>query len=76
MALLREDIRAQRECIEPFALLVLPSTPQEQLQVARLHAQRHYPMAPQPLHAPARAAGERLRIGYLSADFGATPPRS
>lgn len=70
MALLREDIRAQRECIEPFALLILPSTPQEQLQVARLHAQRHYPMAAEPLHAPVRAEGERLRVGYISADFG------
>ena len=68
---LREDIRQGRECVEPFALLVLPSTPQEQLQVARQYAAIHHPASATPLHAaPPVPKGERLRIGYISADFG------
>lgn len=70
VALLRDEIRQGWVCVEPFALLNLPSTPKEQLQAGRLHAASLYPMAPQPLHALERKKEGRIRLAYMSADFG------
>lgn len=69
---LRLRIQAGDACIEPFALFLLPSTPQEQLRIAQGHAAALYPVVASALHRADRIGGarERLRIGYLSADFG------
>lgn len=62
-------IAAGKDCIDPFELVVLPSTQQEQLQVARRYSSQHFPALETPLYNPHRPAGDRLRIAYLSADF-------
>ncbi|MBI4182745.1 MAG: tetratricopeptide repeat protein [Proteobacteria bacterium] len=58
--------------LAPFRSLALPTTPAEQLAIARNYALTRLgpPAEGGPRPAP-RAAGGRLRVGYLSADFHA-----
>jgi protein O-GlcNAc transferase len=55
----------------PFSLISIPSTRAEQLRSATAFAQFHARALgrDRPEFPPARQAPERLRIGYLSADF-------
>ncbi len=57
----------------PFQFLVVSSSPEDQLQCARLWAAAHFPPAPSPLWSGERYDHERLRIAYLSADFRQHP---
>jgi protein O-GlcNAc transferase len=68
---LKQQPQAQ---IPPFAFLAMPGTSAaEQLQCASLWAQQHYGHI-QPLAVPAvRAAGRKIRLAYLSADFRRHP---
>jgi predicted O-linked N-acetylglucosamine transferase (SPINDLY family) len=54
---------------KPFVPLAIPSTPGQQQHCARIYVAREYPAAPAPLPCDARQAGDRIRIGYLSAAF-------
>jgi predicted O-linked N-acetylglucosamine transferase (SPINDLY family) len=69
---LRQSIGAlpQEAAVEtsPFAHVTLLDSPQEQLKVARVTA-RHFARLVQPLPARRPQPRERLRIGYVSADF-------
>lgn len=68
-AQLREDVALGRGLVPPFVFLGLPTLPAEQLACARRWSKANI-QAPALLAAsPARAPGERLRIGYLSNDF-------
>lgn len=69
-AQLRARILSGDACVEPFALFLLPSTSHEQLQVARRYAAALYPLSARAMHRRERTEGQRLRVGYLSADFG------
>jgi protein O-GlcNAc transferase len=55
----------------PFWLLVEAATPAQQLAYATQWSARKYPGPPgkSAPHAPARKAGDRVRIGYFSGDF-------
>ncbi len=54
---------------EPFAFLALPSGPADQLLFARATTARDYPpMAP--LYRGEKRSGDRIRVAYLSGDFG------
>ena len=68
-AKVRDALKNSVSRLAPFALLALSSTPQEQLdcarQVAAGIAARASPMLPRA--KPSRA--EKIRLGYLSADF-------
>ncbi|MGE5641010.1 MAG: tetratricopeptide repeat protein [Clostridia bacterium] len=70
----RENLRRHPERrIDPFSLLSIPSTPDEQLAAARSYA-AHIEPAAGVQRAPAlarRAGGPRIRVGYLSADLHA-----
>lgn len=66
-AALLEMVRRGDKDVPPFNLLSLPSTPDDQLQAAR-NCDKKWNGAPLFQHKP-RKAGERIRIGYLSADF-------
>lgn len=62
----RAAVAARASALSPFALLSLPSTRAEQRACARTWTA---PLAAQAAAVPALPARERLRIGYLSADF-------
>lgn len=66
---LQEALAAGRPAAAPFVCAALLDAPQLLLQVARAHAQANHPqVGPRP--APRRrSAGERVRVGYFSADF-------
>ncbi len=71
---LRRDLAARPDApLEPFALVSIPSTRAEQLQCARAYARRlERGVAADRLRSPfafGRGPRDRLRIGYLSADF-------
>lgn len=57
------------DCVTPFNSLLLPLAPELRFAIARHHAGRVAARAGAPLRREARARGERLRIGYASADF-------
>lgn len=67
---LRTRLAAGEDCVAPFALTTLPSTPAEQRAVAQRFARQFEGVAPAPRAA---APGTRLRIGYLSSDFRVHP---
>jgi predicted O-linked N-acetylglucosamine transferase (SPINDLY family) len=57
----------------PFQLLAIPSSPEDQLQCARLWAGTHFPPAANPVWRGERYDHERIRVAYLSADFRQHP---
>ena len=57
----------------PFQFLAVSSSPEDQLQCAKLWATTHFPAAASPLWQGERYDHERLRIAYLSADFRQHP---
>src|SRR5216684_1992267 len=67
-AQLREAVRAQHAAIQPFALLAVSDDPAEQLACARQYWASRRIAAPAVDPRPV-AAADKLRLGYLSADF-------
>jgi predicted O-linked N-acetylglucosamine transferase (SPINDLY family) len=63
--------RDGKPVIVPFAHVALSSSPEEQLLVARIWMGDKHPLAKQPLWRGERYRHERIRVGYLSADFHA-----
>ena len=57
----------------PFQFLAVPSSPEDQLQCAKLWAATHFPPAASPLWHGERYDHDRLRVAYLSADFRQHP---
>jgi protein O-GlcNAc transferase len=70
---LQADIAAGKECIEPFVLCGVSHSPDDQLQVARRYADKHYPLAHHNLSQDFRweDGPAPIRVAYLSADFHA-----
>jgi predicted O-linked N-acetylglucosamine transferase (SPINDLY family) len=62
-----------RATIIPFALLAVCGSPATQLQCAQAYASAYYPAAPDPLWRAAPYRHRKIRIAYLSADFGSHP---
>jgi protein O-GlcNAc transferase len=65
-------VRAGEAAASPFNLLVSDASPADQLRCARSWTDRRYPAQP-PLWRGERYAHERIRIGYVSADFRQHP---
>ncbi len=55
--------------VAPFMLVAIPSTPSEQLQCARRWIESNFRAAGDPARRGPRYDHDRIRIGYLSADF-------
>jgi len=53
----------------PFSLLATPSSAKEQLQCAKLWIANKYPPSDEPIWQGERFDHNRIRVGYLSADF-------
>jgi predicted O-linked N-acetylglucosamine transferase (SPINDLY family) len=66
-----DQFRRRRELVAPFQLISIPSTRVDQLQAGRRHAATL--SAPEALrfkeHRNRLGVGERIRVGFLSADF-------
>ena len=62
-------VRKGQANTQPFALLALPVSPADQLQCAKVWVATEYPAAREPLWHEERYAHDRIRVGYLSADF-------
>ena len=73
-AALRAQVRDDAIAAEPFAFLSLSPEPREQLACARAHAREQFLVdgtaAPQSQARRRGAGGRRIRVAYLSADFG------
>jgi predicted O-linked N-acetylglucosamine transferase (SPINDLY family) len=68
-ALVERGISAGQRMMHPWALLATPSSAATQRRCAEIFVADRWPAPAPPL--PARAPGERIRIGYFSADFHA-----
>ena len=66
-------IRGGKPNTGPFQFLAVSSSPEDQLQCAKLWAAVHFPSATSPLWQGQRYDHERLRVAYLSADFRQHP---
>ena len=69
---LLQAVRAGEPVTSPFNLLVSDASPSDQLRCARTWVERRYPAQP-PLWRGERYAHDRIRIGYVSADFREHP---
>ena len=57
----------------PFQFLAIPSSPEDQLQCAKLWSETHFPPAASPVWRGERYGHDRMRVAYLSADFRQHP---
>jgi predicted O-linked N-acetylglucosamine transferase (SPINDLY family) len=64
-----QSIRSGHPASQPFYLLTVPSTAADQLQCSRLWTQAHFPQLKQPVWRGETYQHDRIRIGYVSADF-------
>lgn len=69
---LRGTVAAGGLAAAPFVFLHACGAAQEQLRCAQLHTAHTVPARPG-VALPARAARDRLRVGYVSGDFGEHP---
>ena len=72
-AKVREALASHSSLGAPFTLLALSSTPADQLACARRFAAKIATPGAAELVRPPRKTGERIRLGYLSADFRRHP---
>jgi len=70
--LLLQAVRAGEAATSPFNFLGLDASPADQLRCAQAWTRRRYPAQP-PLWRGERYVHDRIRIGYVSADFRQHP---
>ncbi len=66
---LRERIRQRATVEEPFTLVAVSDSPQEQRSCAEAYLQDKFPVPPPPLWQGTRYRHEKIRLAYLSSDF-------
>jgi predicted O-linked N-acetylglucosamine transferase (SPINDLY family) len=64
-----QSIRSGIPATQPFYLLAAPSSPGDQLQCSRLWTKTHYPLSEPPVWRGEKYQHDRIRVGYVSADF-------
>lgn len=67
-ASVRSSVRSGK-LVSPFMFVAIPSTSAEQLQCARSWAENNFRLRSSPVWRGERYNHDRIRIGYLSADF-------
>jgi predicted O-linked N-acetylglucosamine transferase (SPINDLY family)/predicted negative regulator of RcsB-dependent stress response len=67
-----QGLRAGKRVISPFNLKALSDDPEQQLRCAELWVRHQCPPAPTPLSTGGTYEHERIRIAYVSGDFGNT----
>ena len=68
-ARLRHHVRDGRKACEPFPLLAISDSPEEQLACARVFAADKHPLRPLPLWRGERYGHDRIRVAYMSGEF-------
>lgn len=68
-----DAVQAGRRAVAPLTLLAVSDSASLQLQCARTLIADKYPPVPSPEPIPARRSHQRIRIAYLSANFGEHP---
>jgi protein O-GlcNAc transferase len=68
-----QSVRQGGENTSPFAFLGISTSVEDQLTCARSWARKRYPAASRPVWRGERYAHDKIRIGYLSADFRQHP---
>lgn len=63
------DLRAGKHVITPFAFMAVSDSPRDQQICASLYIAHKYPAAKQVTAGKRHVAHDRIRVGYLSADF-------
>ncbi len=63
-----DKLRAGLPVVQPFPLVGLPATAEDQLLAARLYTDKKYPLLP-PVWTGEKYAHDKIRVAYLSADF-------
>lgn len=66
---LRAQARAQQPAADPFTMVAVSPSAQEQRRCAERHAEEKLPRYPAPLWHGTPTARDRIRLAYLSADF-------
>ena len=66
-------VRGGKSGAPPFTFLAIPSSPDDQLQCAKLWAAKKYPPSQKPIWEDARHKHDRIRVAYVSADFREHP---
>ena len=66
-------VRSGKTNTPPFPFLTIPSLSDDQLQCAKLYVANKYPPSDGPIWQGERYNHERIRVGYLSADFRQHP---
>jgi predicted O-linked N-acetylglucosamine transferase (SPINDLY family) len=69
-AAISAGIAAGKRVTQPFALLSISDSPEEQRRCAEIHAAQEFPAAP-PVWRGERYRHQKIRLAYLSADFSA-----
>lgn len=66
---LERRIDDANQIFNPFTLISTHLTPAQHRRAVEAYARRQFPVAPQREWPPGAAAGQRIRLGYFSADF-------
>jgi predicted O-linked N-acetylglucosamine transferase (SPINDLY family) len=73
LAAIQAGIRERRRVTEPFALLATVDDPAQQLLCTRIFVENDIPAPPAPIWQCERYGHDKIRIGYVSGDFGEHP---
>jgi protein O-GlcNAc transferase len=68
-AMIVNAIELGQRADRPFSFLAVSDSPGAQLKCARLYASGKYPQSPRPVWQGERYAHDKIRVGYVSADF-------
>ena len=63
------SVRDGKSSATPFTFLAIPSSPDDQLQCAKLWMAEKYPPSQKPIWRGERYKHDRIRVAYVSADF-------
>ena len=63
------SVRDGKSSALPFTFLAIPSSPDDQLQCAKLWIAEKYPPSQKPIWRDERYRHDRIRVAYVSADF-------
>jgi protein O-GlcNAc transferase len=73
IAAVTADVAVQKPAAHPFMFLNAPASAETQLICAKLFADERFPPSPEPLWRDEIYRHDRVRLAYLSADFGHHP---
>jgi predicted O-linked N-acetylglucosamine transferase (SPINDLY family) len=67
------SIKNKKANTTPFSFLAIPSSPEDQLQCAKLYVTEKCPVSRKPIWSGEQYRHDRIRVAYVSADFRQHP---